>query len=155
MAKGRSTIQVEAEGPPYVIGWKEYVDFPEWGIEKLKVKVDTGARTSAIHVSDMELYEADGRLMVKMDVALDRGDRARHVIVHAPVVRTVVVTSSSGQRETRPVVETLMRLGPITKRVQLTATNRQSMLFRMLLGRKAVEGDFVVDVCQAYRMKKR
>lgn len=141
---------------PLVIGWKEYLDFPEWGVRRLKAKIDSGARTSAIHVVEYELYEnPEGGLMVKMRLSPHRDEPDRHIIVHTPVLRTIVVTSSSGQKETRPVIETLIRLGPVTKRVQLTATNRASMLFRMLLGRKALEGDFVVDVSQAYLMRNR
>jgi hypothetical protein len=141
---------------PLVIGWKEYIDFPEWGVRRLKAKIDSGARTSAIHVVEYELYEnPEGGQMVRMRLSPDRNDPDRHIIVHTPVLRTVVVTNSGGQKETRPVIEALIRLGPVTKRVRLTATNRASMLFRMLLGRKALEGDFVVDVSQAYRMRKQ
>jgi hypothetical protein len=141
---------------PLIIGWKEYLDFPEWGIRRLRAKVDTGARTSAIHVVEYELYEnPEGGRMVRMRLSPRREEPGRHIIVHTPVLRTTVVTNSGGQKETRPVIETLIRLGPVTKRVQLTATNRESMMFRMLLGRKALEGDFLVDVAQAYLMRTK
>jgi len=139
---------------PLVIGWKEFLDIPEWGIRRLKVKVDTGARTSAIHVEEYEFYEnPEGGKMVRLRLSPRREEPDRHVVVHTPLVRMALVTNSGGYKENRPVVEALIRLGSITKRVQFTATNRGSMLFRMLLGRKALEGDFLVDVSQAYRVR--
>ena len=70
-----------------------------------------------------------------------------------PVLEIVVVRSSSGIWEERPLIETVVRLGPITKRIQVTVTNRSRMLFRMILGRKALEGDFVVDVSKKYLLR--
>jgi hypothetical protein len=141
----------EAPTPPLLIGWKEYVAFPEWGIRRVKVKVDTGARTSALDVARYRLHRlAGGGLLAELYLALDRRHPERLTVVQTPVLRTVVVCNSGGIREHRPLIEATMRLGPVTKRVRLTITNRSRMLFRIILGRKALEGNFIVDVSRKY-----
>ena len=143
-------------GHPLVIGWKEYVAFPEWGIRSVKVKIDTGARTSALDVVRYELREGDAQeLVAQLHLALDPKNPQRLTVVQAPVLRMVVVSKSSVIREQRPLIEATIRLGPVTKRVRLTITNRSGMRFRMILGRKALEGDFVVDVSQKYLLSHR
>jgi hypothetical protein len=137
-----------------VIGWKEYVDFVAWGIRRVKVKIDTGARTSALDVTSYDLREVQGQgLVAELRLALNRRHPMRLTTVRAPVLEMVVITNSSGIREQRPLIETELRLGPVTKRVQLTITNRAGMRFRMILGRKAIEGDFTVDVSRKYLLK--
>jgi len=138
------------------IGWKEYVDLPELGIHRLKAKVDTGARTSTLHVSALEELEprGDGLSWVEIRVPLDRhGTR----VAVARVRRTgqTRVTDSGGHAEMRPIIETEVVLGPVRKRIPLTLTDRRGMLFRMLLGRKCLEGDFVVDVGRKYLLGNR
>jgi hypothetical protein len=139
---------------PLVIGWKEYVDFPDWGIKRVKVKIDTGARTSALGVLSYELLDEGSGPVVRMRIAPYRRHRDRVFVVSAPVLRMSVVTNSGGTREERPVIETDIRLGPICKRIRLTVTRRPGLLFAALLGRKALEGDFVVDVSRKYLMKR-
>ena len=89
-----------------------------------------------------------------MRLSLDprRPDKINQLTV--PVLKMLVVSNSGGMREQRPLVETTLRLGPVVKRVRLTITNRSGMRFRMILGRKALEGDFVVDVSKKYLMRK-
>jgi hypothetical protein len=146
--------QTPIPGRPLVIGWKEYVAFPEWGIRRVKVKVDTGARTSALGVVSYDLRQADGGGMVaELRLALSRRHPERVKVVEVPVLQTVVVCNSSGIREQRPLIECEVQIGPVTKRVRLTVTNRSNMLFRMILGRKALEGDFVVDVSRKYLLR--
>jgi hypothetical protein len=141
---------------PLLIGWKEYVSFPEWGHRRVKAKVDTGARTSAIDVVSYDLRQADGQgLIAELRLALHRRRRDRLVVVQTPVLRMIAVRNSNGMREQRPLIETSIRLGPVTKRVRLTVTNRAGMCFRMILGRKALEGNFVVDVSQKYLLGVR
>ena len=141
---------------PLVIGWKEYVEFPEWGIRSVKAKIDTGARTSALDVVSYELRQGDGQeLMAELRLALDHKHPQRLTVVQAPVLRMVVVSKSSAMREQRPLIEATVRLGPVTKLVPLTITNRSGMRFRMILGRKALEGDFVIDVSQKYLLRHR
>jgi hypothetical protein len=140
---------------PLVIGWKEVVELPEWGIRRLRIKADTGARTSAIDVLKYAIDEADAAgPVVELELALDPRHRERVQVVRAPLLGQVLVRNSGGQRECRPLVETTLRLGPVTKRVRLTVANRAGLRFRMLLGRQALLGDFLVDVGQKYLWKR-
>jgi hypothetical protein len=100
------------------------------------------------------LRQVDGQgLVAELRLALDRKNRGKWKVVHWPVVEMVAVRNSSGLREQRPVVETTLQLGPVLKRVRLTITNRSHMRFRMILGRKALENDFIVDVSKQYLLR--
>jgi hypothetical protein len=144
---------VASEDRPLTIGWKEYMDFTAWGVRRVKVKIDTGARTSALGVVSYDLHEEGPGLMVDLRLALHRKHPERLTLVRASVLRMIVVSNSGGMREQRPLIEAEVRLGPITKRIALTVTNRAGMLFGVILGRKALEGDFVVDVRRRYVLK--
>ncbi len=128
------------------IGWKERLDFPDWGLKRVRVKIDTGACTSALGASSYELVEVDGRLMVRLRLALNRRRPEKTAVIEAPVLRMVYVTNTGGGREERPMIETTIRLGPVQKRIRLTITCRAAMRFPMLLGREALARSFVVDV---------
>jgi hypothetical protein len=125
-----------------LIGWCEYVELPTWGIRGLHAKVDTGARTSAIHVENVQELPA-GR--VGFDVILGRRKR-RCVRVEAPISRRGRVRSSSGHAAPRIFVTTTLRVGPVERTVELSLIGRDEMTFRMLLGRAVLSGQFVVDV---------
>jgi len=125
------------------IGWTELVDFPDWGIERLRAKVDTGARTSALHVENIRELPHDH---VRFDVVLHRAHRDRRVPVETRIVRRGRVRSSTGHQTHRIFVATRMRLGPVTRTVEVSLVDRGKMLHRMLLGRKALTGPFVIDV---------
>jgi hypothetical protein len=138
---------------PLLIGRKEYLAFPDWGV-RLRVKVDTGAFSSALDVASYELERDDtGRLIARLSLCLSRRHPNRRTVVFAPVVKLVGVTSSCGERQERPLLETTVRLGPVEKRIRLTVANRSSMRCRMLLGREALAGDFVVDVSRKYLLR--
>ena len=126
-----------------IIGWSEYVDFPDWGISGLKAKVDTGARTSALHVEDLKRLK-NGR--VKFDVILSKKRTHKRVHVRANVVKWGRVRSSTGEYLVRCFVKTRIRIGHIEKEIEVTLVSRQKMVFRMLVGRKALEDDFLIDV---------
>jgi hypothetical protein len=136
------------------IGWKEYLDLPDWGLRRLRVKMDTGARTSALDADGYELAEENGQLTVHLRLARDR-KRGRVVEVSAPVVRMALVRSSCGQTERRPVVQTTIQLGSVQKCIQVTVTNRRPMRHRMILGREALAGSFVVDVSRTYLVSRK
>jgi hypothetical protein len=132
-----------------LIGWKEYLDLPELGIHHLKAKIDTGARTSALHVDDLEVLAVgeDGRRDLLLHL---RGAHGEPLTAHAHQLERIRVTDSGGHAEVRPVIETTLRLGRVEKTVRVTLTDRSGMLFPMIIGRKALEGDFVVDVARKY-----
>jgi hypothetical protein len=130
-------------GDPILVGWTEFVDLPDWSVKKLRAKVDTGARSSALHVEDIvELPR--GR--VRFDVVLHRKKRDRRVHVITPVHRRARVRSSNGSTETRYFVRTRLHLGPIEREVELSLVDRGEMIHRMLLGRSALSGPILIDV---------
>lgn len=132
-----------------LIGWKEYLDLPELGIHHLKAKIDTGARTSALHVDDLEVLAVgeNGRRELRLHL---RGAHGEPLTARAHQLERIRVTDSGGHAEVRPVIETTLRLGRVEKTVRVTLTDRSGMLFPMIIGRKALEGDFVVDVARKY-----
>jgi hypothetical protein len=130
-------------GGKTTIGWSEYIEFPDWDIHALKAKVDTGARTSALHVEDLKLCEPG---WVEFYVVLTtKGPRHRRR-VRAQVVKWAKVRSSTGDYRRRCFVKTHVKIGTTVKEIEISLVSRERMLFRMLLGRKALEKDFVVDV---------
>ncbi len=135
-----------------LIGWKEYVALPELGIAALKAKADTGARTSSLHVAEIRTLAQLPGGQADLELVLEPSRRRpeRRVTARVRQLARIAVTDSGGHREVRPVIETLVVLGPVAKRIRVTLTDRATMLFRMILGRKALEGDFVVDVACKY-----
>lgn len=140
----------------FEIGWKEYLDLPELGIFRLKAKVDTGARTSSLHVDSLRVVETlpDGTQIAEVEIGTDRRRPERRVTARVVLLGRFRVTDSGGHPEVRPYFETALVLGPVRKRIRLTLSNRSGMLFRMILGRKALEGDFVVDTSRKYLQRR-
>lgn len=138
-----------------LIGWQEEIDFFEWGIRRVRAKVDTGARTSALDVWSYTLREVPGQgILAELRLALHRHQPERVRVVETPVLRMVAVRSSSGLQEQRPLIATRVRLGRVTKLVQLTVTNRCHMRFPVILGRRFLQGDFIVDVSQRFLLRR-
>ena len=137
-------------------GWVEYVALPNLGIARLKAKIDTGARTSALHVARMKTVDTAGgpgrRPILEIWVSgRARGTRALKMMkVRAAVREYVVVRDTSGRTERRPVIETAVHIGPFKKRILVTLTNRGDMLFPMLIGRTALGPGIVVDPSRRY-----
>ncbi len=146
--------QNESPEPLPLLGWKERIDFPEWGLARLRAKIDTGARTSALHAARYELSgSSNGAASVRVWLNLDprRPDPLELVL---PVVRMATVRSSTGLRECRPVVSALVRLGIVEIRIELTLTNRERMRYRIILGRLALAGRFWIDPGRTYRLPR-
>jgi hypothetical protein len=145
------------------IGWKESLEFPEWGLRRVRVKIDTGAWSSALDVLSYELQESpDGQVArVQLDLGAYRprkGDEPAQpqlIEVQAPVIKMTTVSNACGHREVRPVIEALIKLGRVEKRIRLTLTNRSSMRHRMILGRQALAGSFLVDVGSKYLLRRK
>lgn len=125
------------------IGWTEHVSFPDWEIGSVRAKVDTGARTSALHVENLLVLD-EGR--VRFDVITRRKKPWRRRTVECDVLKWARVRSSTGVYRKRCFVLTRIRIGDVEKEIEISLVSREKMLFRMLLGRKALEHDFVVDV---------
>ena len=125
-----------------IIGRREYVALPEWGVRGVEAKIDTGARTSAIHVDNIKRLLGD---RVCFDVVLSRRNPDKRVRVETDLVRFTRVRSSTGHQQERFVVATKMRIGDIRRRIELSLVSRKQMLCRMLLGRTALS-DLLIDV---------
>ena len=144
-----------------VIGWREWIGLPDLGIKTIKAKVDTGARSSSLHAFDLEDFERDGEAWVRFNVHPVQRKTHKVIQTEAKVLEFRSVRSSSGESSTRPVVVTNIWLLGVTWPVELTLANRDEMGFRMLLGREAFRGRFVVDAGVSYyggrpkRKKKR
>lgn len=136
---------MKVKPPLPAVGWREWLALPELGIERIKVKVDTGARTSALHAFDVESFERDGCTWVRFLVHPIQKDFDTTVETEAPLVDRRHVRSSSGKATLRPVIRTTVRLGTELWPIELTLVRRDVMGFRMLLGRQALRRRFVVD----------
>ena len=135
----------DARLEPLLLGWREWVSLPDLGLVLIKAKVDTGARTSTLHAFYVDTFRRDGRLYARFGVhpLQQRAD----LVIHgeAPVIDRRQVSDSGGHREERYVIETRLALAGRTWPIELTLTNRETMLFRMLLGRTAINGRALVD----------
>ena len=133
-----------------VIGWREWIGLPDLGIRRLKAKVDSGARSSSLHGSNFELFEEDGQRFVRFQVHPyhRKPEKTRTAVARLIDVREV--RSSSGVASKRLVIATQVQLMGKTWEVELTLAERGSMGFRMLLGREAIRGRFLIDSGQSY-----
>jgi hypothetical protein len=149
-ALGKIKMKKKKIQPTVIIGWKEWIVLPDLGIPAVKAKIDTGARTSALHIFDLEEYVADSRKMVRFGIhPLQRRKDIRRYC-EAPVLEQRRVKDSGGHIEKRYVIQTTAVIGIVSWTINITLTNRDPMLFRMLLGRKAVENKFLINPGRSY-----
>lgn len=143
---------------PAVIGWREWVGLPQLGITSIKVKVDSGARSSSLHAFDLSVFSRNGSDWVRFSVHPIQRSRKHTVLAEAEVLDYRSVRSSSGIARMRPVIITNVELLGMIWPVELTLASRDDMGFRMLLGREAFRGRFLVDGGKSYyggRMQKK
>ena len=133
-----------------VIGWREWIGLPDLDVEPIKAKVDTGARSSSIHAFGIERHQRGAREYVCFRIHPLQRSSKRSVLVEAEVLEHRIVRSSNGQRSLRPVVLIEIELMGLRWPVELTLANRDEMGFRMLLGREAIRGRFLVDAGKSY-----
>ncbi len=128
-----------------LIGWREYLSLPTLGIDKIKAKIDTGAKTSALHAFNVEIINQDNQEIVKFEIHPIQKDNQTSVIATVKLWEYRAVKNSGGGVEKRPVIMTTVSIGNYEWEIALTLTNRDAMGFRMLLGRDAVKNRFLVD----------
>ncbi|MBV0932661.1 ATP-dependent zinc protease family protein [Marinobacterium weihaiense] len=138
-----------------ILGWREWVALPDLDIAKIKAKVDTGARTSALHAFDVRLEETSAGKIVHFKIHPRQRDLETVIECQAPLLDEREVRDSGGHSEMRYVIETRITIGDTTHTAEVTLTNRDSMGFRMLLGRTTMNGHYLVDPGSSYLMKKR
>jgi hypothetical protein len=135
---------------PLQVGWREWLAFPQLGIPAIKAKVDTGARTSCLHTHSYEEFEKEGNLWIKFAIhPLQKTDKPL-IKCESPLVDKRMVMDSGGHKELRPVIKTPIVLAGQQWEIEVTLSNRESMLFRMLLGRTAMVGKITVNPALSY-----
>lgn len=141
--------------PKMPIGWREWCALPDLGLPCVKAKIDTGARTSALHAYDITIIRRGSRDYVRFNIhPLTTNYIARTCI--APLVDQRVITSSNGERESRPVILTTLDFGLKKIEAELTLTSRHKMSYRMLLGLTALRrGRFVIDPSKSFLLGER
>jgi hypothetical protein len=134
----------------HIIGWREWVCFPDLGNVSIKAKIDTGARTSSLHAYDVRIVTRNGKKKTRFELHPIQDSKRGRVIVEAPLVEYRSVKSSSGHQEKRPVIMTQIKMMDQQWPVEITLTNRDLMGFRMLLGRQAIRDHFIIDAKKSY-----
>ncbi len=133
-----------------IIGWREWVELPDLSLGKIKAKIDTGARSSSIHAYDIEEFMRNNETWVRFTIHPDQHSDERVVGCEARVKDYRSITDSGGHKSMRYIVETEFRIGCDSFLAELSLFNRSSMLFRMLIGRTALKGRYVVDPARSY-----
>lgn len=142
----KETTQMKA------LGWREWVQLPDLVDVPVKAKVDTGAKTSSLHAFFIEPYTRDGKPWVKFLLHPNQNDNDIEVECHAAVSDRREVSDSGGHKEKRYVIESSIVIGKDVLIAELTLTDRDSMSFRMLLGRNLLRGSFLVDSGSSFLM---
>ncbi len=137
------------------IGWVEWLSLPELNVDLIKAKIDTGARTSAIHTFKIETFEKDGIEWVRFWVHPNQDDSLNEVICECPLKDQRSVTNSGGNTENRYVIETMVKISNKNWPIEITLTNRDEMKFRMLLGRQAMQKISVIPSRQYIQKRPR
>lgn len=133
-----------------ILGWREWVALPALQIDMLKAKVDTGARSSALHAFVIEPYHQGKTLWVMFGIHPDQRDNERVIECHAQVKDRRIISDSGGHKQRRYVIDTPIVLGQAQWTTEITLTNRDSMRFRMLLGRTLLRGRYTINPEASY-----
>lgn len=132
-----------------LIGWEEWCELPGLHLPAIKAKIDTGARTSSLHAYNITPFKQDGEQYVRFHIHPIQRNNILSKQCVAKIIDQRHVTSSSGHKELRYVIETTLRLGGNSWPIQLTLSNRDPLIFRMLLGREALKGKVIIDPSKA------
>ncbi len=132
------------------IGWRERVSLPDFGLARIRAKIDTGAQTSALHAVRPEFTDQDDGEWISFELYPRRRSRRDSIRVSAKIIERRWIRSSNGERELRPVISTRLGLGADVWEAEFTLTNRDAMSYRMILGRSALRGRFTVDSGLSY-----
>lgn len=137
-----------------IVGWQEWVALPDLGLPALKAKIDTGAKTSALHTYSIEPFDDHGRPKVRFTVHPSPMESDLEVVATADVLDRREVISSNGVRELRYVIRTRLVIGERQWPIEVSLTNREHMTYRMLIGRQAIRSDMLVDCAASFRQPR-
>lgn len=136
---------------PNTVGWCEWVRLPELGIERLECKVDTGAKNSALHAFEVEPFEKDGQEWVRFSIHTDNDDITQVKTCEAEVKDIRKVTDSGGNSTERFFIETALEIGDFSLQIPISLTSRDTMAFKMLLGRTALrKAGLIVNSAESF-----
>lgn len=139
-----------------IIGWREFVTLPQLKIGRIKAKIDTGARSSAIHAFNIqERSLLNGKKMIRFEIHPLQRDHQTIITTEAELLEYRKIRNSGGTAQFRPVIKTNIEVGKYTWAIELSLTNRDVMGFRMLLGRQAVRNKFLVDPGSSFLQSHR
>ncbi len=133
-----------------IIGWREWVSLPDFGIKHIKAKIDTGARSSSLHAESIEPFEVDGESWVRFNILPVQRKDTRIVAVTAPIFDTRPIRSSSGETQDRYVIKTHLHMLGKKFEIELTLADRNQMGFRMLLGRESFRRRYLINPGKSY-----
>lgn len=133
-----------------LLGWREWVALPELNLQHIKAKIDTGARSSALHAFTLDPYRKGGQRWIMFAIHPEQKHTDTIIECHAPIKDRRFVSDSGGHKQRRYVIESQLLLGQTLISAEITLTNRDNMQFRMLLGRTAMNGRFIIDPSASY-----
>lgn len=155
---GLTLLVAAASSPPVagaqekeVAGWVEYVVLYPGGL-RLRAKLDTGARTSSLGATDIDMFTHEGREWVRFRVTNAQGES---VVIERPVLREAIIKRHFGRRQRRPVITLTLCIGDILEEAEVNLVDRSGFLYQMLVGRSMLKGDFLVDPGRTFRQKPR
>lgn len=140
--------------PEITLGWREWVSLPNLGIQSIKAKVDTGARTSCLHAFSLETFDKNGKDWVRFGMHPVQNNIDEEIYCEAEIIDQRMVTDSGGHKEKRIVISTELVLPTHSWPIEITLTNRDNMNFRMLLGRTAMKRKVIVKPGRSYLLGK-
>lgn len=150
MMPTNKTHQPEKQPALITLGWREWISLPTLGISSIKAKVDTGARTSALHAYFVEPYVKENVHYVRFGIHTNQNNNEQKIICNAPLLEERTITDSGGHAELRYVIETTIIIGNLERMIEITLTNRDTMKFRMLVGRTALNDFYSVNPAASY-----
>jgi len=155
VAQKNSRSQLPETLKTIIVGWREWVSLPELGLPIIKAKIDTGARTSCLHAFSVEPFTKDNTKWVRFGIHPHQMDIESEIYCEAKVIDERFVTDSGGRKEKRQVISTQLGLGNQQRTIEITLTNRDTMRFRMLLGRMAMQENILVNPKKSYLLGKQ
>lgn len=155
MADDSKTQKRKLKKTRILVGWREWVALPELGITTIKAKIDTGARTSALHAFSLKTFKEGTQEKIRFDIHPLQHNKDIVVTCVADVIDLRWVSDSGGHREERYVIQTPLKVGEYSWPIEITLTERDTMLFRMLLGRSAIRKRFLIEPAKSFIITKR